>query len=219
MPTRLAFNEELKVLEDDLLAMADLVQVAIDNAVRALLHHDVALATEVIEGDERINDLYTRIEQSILEVIATQQPMATDLREVLAIYSISTDLERIADYAKGIGRAARKVEGGGQPSTLVHIEQMSELVRQILVDEMDAFIRRDADDAATIARRDDEIDRLYRRVYQEVVTEMTQGRTTIEAGERLLWVAKSLERGGDHVTNIGERVVFLTSGRHVELND
>jgi phosphate transport system protein len=219
MPTRLAFHEELRVLEDDLLAMADLVQSAIDKSARALLQHDHRLASEVIESDERVNDLYIRIEQAILEVIATQQPMATDLREVLAIYAISTDLERIADYAKGIAKVAMSVEGVAAKSILVHIEQMSGLARQLLADEIDAFIRRDAEAATTVARRDDEIDRLYRRVYEEVVSEMMESRSAIEAGERLLWAAKALERSGDHVTNIGERVVLLKTGRHVELND
>jgi phosphate transport system protein len=206
-------------MEDDLLAMADLVRTAIDNAVRALREHDHALAERVIDDDEPINDLFVRIEREIQEVIATQHPMAKDLREVLAIFAIATDLERIGDYAKGIARVTTRSEAPFAPGPLVHIDQMRELVRELLATEMDSFIRRDPDAARAAAARDDEIDRLYLRVYEETVEHMSTDRAAIKTGEHLLWAAKGLERCGDHVTNIGERVVFLITGQYVELND
>jgi phosphate transport system protein len=209
----------MRVMETDLLAMADLVSNSIDNAVRALLHHDHALATAVIDDDNPINDLFQRIEREILEVIATQQPMAKDLREVLAIFAIATDLERIGDYAKGIAKVTRRSDAPYQAPALVLIDQMRALVREVLASEMDSFIHRDPEAARAAAARDDEIDQIYVNVYEETFAGMMADREAIKPNENLLWAAKGLERCGDHVTNIGERVVFLTTGLYEELND
>jgi phosphate transport system protein len=219
MPTRLAFHEGLRVLEDTLLGMADIVGQSVERAVRALTDHDPDLAHEVIEGDERINDLYERIERETMELIATQQPMAIDLREILAISAVATDLERIGDYAKGIATIALRILDEPPLKPLVDIPRMSNIARQLLADEVGAFVHRDADAARRTAARDDDLDQLYDQVYRELITYMMDDPGTINRASRLLWVAKSLERIGDHITNIGERVVFVTTGELIELND
>ena len=219
MPQRVAFHEDLRVLEDDLLAMADRVGSLIERSVRALLQMNNAAASDVVDTDDKINDLFVRIEKQALEIIATQQPLATDLREILAILAIATDLERIADHAKGIGKITQRIDRLPESNALVHIDQMNALVRELLAQEMDAFVERNPQTAREVASRDDEVDKLYWVIYEEILDDMSLERSSIKEGERLLWVAKSLERCGDHVTNIGERVVFLTTGEHVELND
>lgn len=218
MTTRLVFHTELRVLEDSLLGMADSVGGAIEHSIRALDTHDAALARQVVEDDEEINNRYSRIEQGTLALIATQQPLASDLREIMAISAVATDLERIGDHARGIATIALRVmdEPGLQPITA--IERMADLNRELLAGVVDAFIRRDGPAAQRVAARDDEIDALYGQVYHRLISDMTAQPSIVERASRQLWVAKSLERIGDHVTNIAERVVFVTSGEIVELN-
>jgi phosphate transport system protein len=207
----------MRLLEDDLLRLGDLVSNAIDRAVRALLERDTGLAEEVRADDERINDLYARIERESLQVIATQQPMAGDLREIMAVFAIATDLERMGDHAKGIAIVALKVSE--EPALEVNeIPQMAALVRELLTAELEAFVRRDTEAARAVALRDDEVDALYGRAYHRLIRVMTEDPQAVERASRLLWVAKGLERTADHVTNIGERVVFLATGEVVELN-
>jgi phosphate transport system protein len=219
MPARLAFHEGLRLLEDNLVGMADVVGGAIEKAVRALTDRDPELAHEVVGGDEKINNRYARIERETLELIATQQPMATDLREILAISAIATDLERIGDYAKGIATVTLRVLDEPPLKPLVDIPRMADIVRELLAAEVGAFVKSDPNEARRVAERDDEVDALYDQIYRELVTYMMDDPRTINRASRLLWVAKSLERIGDHVTNIGERVVFVTTGELVELND
>ena len=218
MPTRLAFHEGLRALEDNLLGMADVVSHAIERSIQALEARDPELAREVIDGDERINDLYTRVERETLELIATQQPLATDLREILAIGAIATDLERIGDHAKGIAVVALRAMNEPPFWPVVEIPRMADLVRELLAEELTTFVQRDEAGARRVAARDDEVDGLYSQVYDRLIAAMTEDRTLISRASRLMWVAKSLERIGDHVTNIGERVVFLKTGELVELN-
>lgn len=218
MPPRVVFHGEMRLLEDDLLRLGDMVSGALERAVQALMARDGALAHEVRADDEKINDLYARIERASMQLIATQQPMAGDLREIMAVFAIATDLERMGDYAKGIAGTALRVLD--EPPVLVNeIPRMAELVREILTAELQAFVMRDADEARKVARRDDEVDALYEQVYRRLIQVMTEDPQAVERASRLLWVAKSLERAADHVTNIGERIVFLATGEVVELND
>jgi phosphate transport system protein len=207
----------MRLLEDDLLRLADLVGNALERSVTAWSERDAALAMEVQTNDERINDLYARVERETLQLIATQQPMAGDLREIMAVYAIATDLERIGDYAKGIATIALRVLNE-PPVPATEIQQMVVLVRQLLDHELDAFMRRDPDAARRAAARDDEIDGLYSQVYRRLIRLMTEDPACVERASRVMWAAKSLERAADHVTNIGERVVFLATGEVVELN-
>jgi phosphate transport system protein len=212
------FHGEMRLLEDDLLRLGDLVSRAIERAVQALVDRNPDLAYEVRDNDERINDLYARIERESLQLIATQQPMAGDLREIMAVFAIGTDLERMGDYAKGIATIALRVVDE-PPVVVTEIPRMAELVCELLTAELGAFVERDQEAARRIARRDDEVDALYEQVYRRLIRLMTEDPSGVERASRMLWVAKSLERAADHVTNIGERVVFLTTGEVVELND
>lgn len=218
MFTRSTFDHELATLNDDVVAMADLVGRAVRQAVRALALRQPDLAHEVLSGDDRINHLWAKIERQTLEVIATQQPMATDLRVILGAVAISTDLERMGDHAKGIAGIALKVMHDGRMNMPVLIQQMADLVCALLAGQVEAYINTDATAARAVALRDGELDTLYEQVYRQLIEGMTRDPETIPSGERLLWVAKSLERMGDHITNIGERIVFIRTGEIIELN-
>jgi phosphate transport system protein len=217
MPTRVGFHGEMRLLEDDLLRLADRVGNALERAVEAWAERDAARGQEVRANDEHINNLYAKIERETLELIARQQPMAGDLREIMAVYAIAADLERIGDYAKGIATIALRVLNE-PPVPANEIAQMVTLVRELLDAELDAFMRRDPDAARRAAARDDEVDALYSQVYRRLIQLMTEDPTCVERASRVMWAAKSLERAADHVTNIGERVVFLATGEVVELN-
>ncbi len=198
--------------------MADAVSGAIDSAVKALAKRDCAAAQQVVDEDEDINSHCGAIERAVMELIATQQPMATDLREILAISAISADLERIGDHAKGVATIALRLQCE-LPQTLDPvIPQMAEVAREMLVAMLDAFINRDRRAAREIAARDDELDNLYDIGYRKLIDTVIADRDAFESASRQLWVAKSLERIGDHITNIGERIVFVDTGEIVELN-
>jgi phosphate transport system protein len=198
--------------------MADLVGGALLRATEALLAHDLSASEQVILDDERLNDLHGQITRSSMELLATQQPMAGDLRAVLAIFSIATDLERMGDHAKGIGRIGLRLGVMPWERSEVRLAELADLVRVLLLDVVDAFVRRDPDAARNAAGRDDEVDEMYRVVYTDLIRTMEAAPAAVGPGEGMLWVAKSLERCGDHVTNIAEWVVFMATGDLVELN-
>lgn len=217
MPTRVVFHGEMQSLEDNLLRLGDMVGIAIEQSVQALTERDIGLAQEIQRNDERVNELYARIEREVLQLIATQQPLASDLREILSVFAIANDLERMGDYAKGIATITLRLMDS-PPVAANEIPRMARLVREILAAELQAFVRRDDQSARDVAHRDDEVDALYGQVYNRLVSLMVEDPSGIERMSRMLWVAKSLERAADHVTNIGERVVFLATGDVVELN-
>lgn len=218
MQGRRVFHTAMRALEDDLIAMTDLAGNALMSAVAALLDRDEEAARAVVSGDERLNALWTDLERAGLTLIATQSPMAVDLREIVAITHIATDLERVGDHAKSIALAAVALVAEPPLGMNVGIERMAELANELLRAELDAFIRRDGELARQAALRDSEIDQLYHRMYRDLLERMARDPGCIDRAQRLLSVAKSLERVGDHVTNIGEYVVFLTTGRLEELN-
>lgn len=218
MSTRATFESEMRSLEDRLRAMADQVGGAVEQATQALVNHDDLLARRVIDGDEDINRLWAQLAQDILEIIARQQPLASDLREIMAISAIITDLERIGDHAKRIAGTALDIAADPPPEPLVDIPRMAYLACELLRAQVDAFLARDSASARRIADRDSEIDSLYRKCYSDLLSNMRAAPESIDRGSKLMWTAKSIERIGDHVTNIGEWVVFLETGRLVELN-
>lgn len=218
MESRQVFHNALRELEDRLIEMSDLVGRAILGAVDALVDHDAERARAIVAGDERVNAMWTQVEQGVMTVIATQQPMAGDLRELLAITGIAIDLERVGDHGKRIAMVAVEEAAEAPLPPNVALQRMAGLAEELLRRELDAFVARDADLAREVAARDRQVDELYDQVYAQIVAQMTEHPETIGRGQRLLTVAKSLERVGDHVTNIGERVVFLTTGQLVELN-
>jgi phosphate transport system protein len=216
--TRAHFHQQLQEMQDDLLQLASMVDKAIDRSVESLKRRDRAASERVIRDDLAINEKRFEIEQRALLLLATQQPMARDLRVIASVIHIVTDLERMGDHAEGIAKI--NLLHGDQPllKPLIDIPKMAELGRELLRHSMDAFLARDAEAAKEIAARDDEVDALYDQVYHELVMFMVSDPATIERATWLLWTAHNLERIADRVTNICERVVFLVSGRMEEMN-
>jgi len=215
--TREHYNQELADLRASVVAMASMTNKAIDNAVTALTRRDVRLAEHVIAADRAINEHRWRTEEQALLVIATQAPMARDLRMIAAVIHIVTDLERMADHAAGTAKIAIQTADREPLKPLVDIPRMSEIARSMLHDAITAFIEDDQAAARAIVARDDEVDALYEQVYRELLTFMLADPTTIDQATHLLWAAHNLERIADRVTNICERVVFAATGQLEEL--
>jgi len=216
--TRETFDEQLKALEQDVLDMGRMVDRAIDLSIDALASRDIELSRRVIKEDEIINQAQHDIEEQCLVLIATQQPLASDLRVIFAIASIATELERMADHAKGVGQIGVMM-GPRQPlKPLVDIPRMAKKGRWLLEQELAAFVNRDVDLARSLGGEDDEVDRLYDQVFRELLIFMMDDPRTITRATYLLWVAHNLERIADRAINIGERVVFLVEGEVEEHN-
>jgi phosphate transport system protein len=213
-----SLDRELGRLRDDLLRIGSQVDSAIEHAVGALETRDLALARQVLQDDQAINDARYRIEENCLALIATQQPTAVDLRTTIAILNIVIDLERIADHAAGIAEIVLRM--GEEPllKPLIDIPRMAQIDREMLRRSLDAFVARDPDLAREVAERDDEVDHLYNQVFRELLTYMIEDPKTITRATYLLWVSHNLERIGDRVTNISERVIFMMTGIVRELN-
>jgi phosphate transport system protein len=215
--TREHYGQELKDLRSSVVAMASMVDKAINSAVVALVQRDVSIAQQVVADDRAINEHRWRTEEHALLVIATQAPMASDLRMIAAVIHIITDLERMADHAAGIAKIALQTADQPPLKPLVDIPRMSEIARAMLHDAITAFIEDDQAAARAIVARDDEVDALYEQIYRELLTFMLADPTTIDQATHLLWAAHNLERIADRVTNICERVVFAATGQLEEL--
>jgi|SRR5579859_464985 len=216
--SRTAFHRELERLQDEVLVLGSMVEKATLRAVDALRARNVADARAIEAEDTLINRKRFEIEEAALLLIATQQPMASDLRQLAAILHIVTDLERMGDYAAGIAHIC--VQIGDEPliKPLIDIPRMAEKATGMLRRSLDAFIERDVAAAEHIAQEDDEVDDLYQQVYRELLTVMLANPRTIDQATHLLWVAHNLERVADRVQNICERVVFVVTGRMREFS-
>ena len=215
---RATFDREFGEIRDNLLRMGDRVDTAIARSVESLQIRDQALARQVIQEDAAINDLRFNIEEACLALIATQQPAASDLRSVIAVMNIVVDLERMADHATGIAKTVIRMGDAPLVKPLVDLPRMADLTRSMLRRSLDAFINRDPTTARVIAEEDHEVDHRYRAIFDELIGIMAKDPETIARGTYLLWSAHNLERIGDRVTNISERVVFMTTGDMKELN-
>ncbi|MBI5749499.1 MAG: phosphate signaling complex protein PhoU, partial [Nitrospinae bacterium] len=200
--TREAYHKALKELQNELLKMGEMVAKAIKDSVDALKTRDIDVSREIIKNDLLINKKRFEIEEKCLLLIATQQPMAIDLRTIAAILSIITDLERMADHAEGIARI--NVMIGKEPlvKPLIDVPRMADKGLSMLSRCLKAFIDRDADSARTICNEDDEVDKLYEQTYGELVHLMIDNPKVIEGATYLIWVSHNLERIADRVTNI-----------------
>jgi phosphate transport system protein len=216
--SRTAFHRELERLQDEVLVLGSMVEKSTLRAVDALRARNIAAARALEAEDTLINRKRFDIEEAALLLIATQQPMASDLRQLAAIMHIVTDLERMGDYAAGIAHIS--VQIGDEPliKPLIDIPRMAEKATGMLRRALDAFIERDVAAAENIALEDDEVDDLYQQVYRELLTIMLANPRTIDQATHLLWVAHNLERVADRVQNICERVVFVVTGRMREFS-
>jgi phosphate transport system protein len=216
--TRTAFDQQLSEIQEDMLVMAGMVETAVERGVEALNTRNVDLARQVIADDLHINRKRYEAEEKCLELIATQQPLASDLRTIVSVLHITVDLERMGDHAEGIAKIALMLADQPPVKPYIDIPRMAEIATGMLMDSLEAFKRRDTALARAVCNRDDEVDALYDQVYRELLTYMISDPKTIERATHLTWVIHNLERIADRVTNICERVVYLVDGRIEELN-
>jgi phosphate transport system protein len=215
---RETFDRELQRLQDEILALGSMVENALTEPVEILKRRDMEGSRRLIAQDRAINEKRFAIEADALILIATQQPMAGDVRTLAAILELSTELERIGDYAKGIARINLMIGEGPLVKPLIDVPRMAEKAQSMLHRALDAFVRRDVDLARAIPAEDDEVDALYNQVYRELMTFVMSDPRTIDQANYLLWVAHNLERAADRVTNICERVVFTVTGKMMEMD-
>jgi len=214
---RQAFDHELQRLQDEVLVLGNMVENALIESVQLLKQRDFEGSRRLIAEDRCINERRFAIEDDALALIATQQPMAGDLRTLAAVLEIITELERMGDYAKGIARINLMIGEKPLLKPLIDIPRMAEKARDMLHRALDAFVRRDVDLARAIPADDDEVDHLYNQVYRELLTLIMSDPRNIEQANYLLWVAHNLERTADRVINLCERVVFTVTGEMAEL--
>jgi phosphate transport system protein len=220
MMIRRHFEEELEAVRDIASRMAALVEDAIRLSMKSLLNRDRELADRVVEGDREINRLHIRLREEVFTIISTQAPVASDLRLLIGVQYIGAELERMGDYATRIAKRSRRLVGEPESATTVYVElgQMAELVEQQVHDILDAFIAVDQEAAQAVAQRDDAIDRLYRKIFAEQISLLTEEPEYALRTQYLLNVAHTLERLADRVTNVAEDIVFLATGDVVELD-
>ncbi|HDD55113.1 MAG TPA: phosphate signaling complex protein PhoU [Chloroflexi bacterium] len=216
--TRETLDIKIRELNDSILELGSIVEQAVLDCVDALVERNLESAKNIYDQDKTINQKRYEIERKALITVATQQPMATDLRRLSSIIDIAGELERIGDYAKGIARIAMRL--GDQPplKQLVNIPKMAQLTADMLDRSLTAFVGLDEDAARAIPREDDKIDVLYNLVYQDLLELMIANRDNIDRATFHLWVAHNLERAADRVTNVCERTIFTTSGELIEFD-
>jgi len=212
------FQRELQRLQDEVLVLGSMVEDSILESVEILKQRDVEGSRRLIAKDRSINEKRFAIEDAALTLIATQQPIAVDLRLIAAVLDIASELERIGDYAKGIARINLMIGEGPLLKPLIDVPKMAEKAQSMLHQALDAFARKDVELARAIPEEDDEVDDLYNQVSRELLTLVMADPTRMDRANYLEWVAHNLERAADRVTNICERVLFTVTGEVVELD-
>ncbi len=216
---KVVFVEKMEELQENLQHMGSLVEEAIGRSIEALKNQDLELARTVIEGDDKIDQLETEVEEKCLEVIATQQPMAGDLRRVATLFKMVNDLERMGDYATSIAKITLRIADQPLIKPLVDIPRMAVLSQKMVKQSLDAYMREDVELAVAVGTDDDQVDKLFGQIFRELLTIMMENPRTITQATHLLFVGRWLERISDHATNIAEEVVFLVTGEKKNLND
>jgi phosphate transport system protein len=217
MDIRTTFRKQLQEIQDDILNMGSMVENAINQAITSLKNRDLALAQKIIEDDHRIDKKRYEIEEKCVQLIATQQPMASDLRVILSVFNIASELERMGDHAEGIAKITTMIGDEPPLKPLIDIPRMAQKTASMLKRSLEAFVNRDIETARKISQEDDEIDNLYNQVFRELVSFMIEDPKTITRATRLIWVAHNLERSADRVTNICERIIFIVTGKMEEM--
>lgn len=216
---RATFSHDLRQLQDQILQLGSMVDRAIEQSVSALREQNTELARQVDKGDEAINAARWEIEQTTINLIATQAPMARDLRQIMASVHVATNLERMGDHARGIAKLTLRTADEPLLKPLIDIPRMATLGREMLHESLEAFVDQNAPLAMEIALRDEEVDDHYEQIYRELLTFMIADPSTVPKATHLLWVAHNLERIADRVTNICERTIFAVTGQFEEVND
>ena len=218
METRTTFHKEIREIQDEILVMGSMVNKAILQAIAALQNRDLTQAKQVIADDQKINHKRFEIEDKCIQLIATQQPMASDLRTIVTVLNIITELERIGDYAEGNAKIAIMIGEEPPLKPLVDIPVMAEKTVAMLDSSLIAFINHDINAARIIGAEDNLIDNLYAHVFHELLAFMANDPKTITRATRLMRVAHNLERSADRITNICERITFMVTGEMEEIN-
>jgi phosphate transport system protein len=218
LATRQTFHEQVEELKRDLLKMGALVRQAIADAVQSLAKIDVKLANQVIAGDDTVDQMLIEIEKRCLQLMALQQPMASDLRAIGTALKIVTDLERMADHAADIAKVTLRLEGESLIKPLVDIPRMAARVQAMTAEALEAFINRDVEHATRMIAMDDEIDATYNQIFDELMEIMQTTPAHVKQATYLLLVAMYLERVGDHATNLGEWTIYMVTGELKDMN-
>lgn len=219
--TRNNLEKRISLLTSELAEVGTLVEKQIYDSIIALKSNDLELANEIIKNDDKVDLINRRVEEKCLKLMATESPLATDLRKIFATSKIVTDLERMADYAVDICKITKRVSNLNIDLDREYeaIKNMFEVLKVMIKKSIDAFINGDAEEALEICKLDDEVDNIYRSLFTEVLKDMAKDEDMINKGTQILFVSKYLERVGDHVTNICEWIIFSTKGDYVDLNE
>ena len=217
--TRNLLDKRMKLLRTELAEMGSLVEKQIYNSIEAFKNKDMELVKQVMENDDKVDELNRKIEEQCLKFMAMESPVATDLRKIFATSKIVTDLERMADYAVDICKIAQRVELDVLGEECDPIWQMVDILRKMINKSIEAFVAGKVDAAYEICKMDDEVDILYRGLFNDMLKKMVKDETIINKGAQILFASKYLERVGDHVTNICEWIIFSAKGDYVDLNE
>lgn len=215
---RETLDRAIDELLNEVLVQGGMVEKALKDSVVALVNRDVEAGKMIYDQDRQINKKHFEIEESVITVIATQQPMARDLRLLAAILEVTTELERMGDYAKGIARITVRLGQESLLEPLNEIPPMAEVCVDLLHRALKAFAEKDAEAARVIPKEDDKVDAFYNRIYRQLMAQMIEDPSTVDQANHLLWVAHNLERVADRVTNVCERIVFVVTGELLEMD-
>ena len=210
-----SYDQQLSLLSRKILEMGGLVEQQLASASEALATRDIEAAARVIEHDDRVDDLEEEIDKHAIRLLATRQPMAIDLRHIAMAMKISNDLERIGDYAVNIARRIERLVKVPPVQSQYAIPRMAQITQAMIKDVLDAYLERDAARAVTAWHRDDEVDAMYESLFRELSTYMLEDPRNITACINLLFIAKNLERTGDHITNIAEKIHYMVHGQRI----
>ncbi|HAK42371.1 MAG TPA: phosphate transport system regulatory protein PhoU [Clostridium sp.] len=216
--TRNSFDLKLQQLHEDLMSMGEAVVKQIEDSINALKEPDEALTDKVIEKDDIVDKFEEEIEDKCIKLMATEQPLASDLRRIFIATKIITDLERMGDHAVDIAKIAKKLIGENYIKELIDIPKMAKIVEGMIKDSLEVYITRDVNRAHEVSKMDDEVDKLYKNIFAELLIIMRNDPTTINQASQFLFVCKFLERMADHATNICEWTVYLECGERLKLN-
>ncbi|MCX7353964.1 MAG: phosphate signaling complex protein PhoU [Alphaproteobacteria bacterium] len=206
------YDEDLKQLNDLLARMGGLAEAQLKSAVDSVVRRDSDMAARTIESDNETDDLEMQIDDRVVNVLALRQPVAADLREVVSALKVSNELERVADYATNVAKRAIRLNEYPAIQSIAAIPRMAEVAQQMIKDVLDAYINRDVDKAMDVWHRDDDLDALHTALFRELLTYMMEDPRNITPCTHMLFIAKNIERIGDHATNIAEMCHFLVNG-------
>lgn len=210
-----SYDQELEQLNNDIIKMGGLTEAQIARAVEAVVRRDPDLASRVIADDDLVDDINYTIDTHAMRLLALRQPMAQDLRHIVAALKISSDLERIGDYAANIAKRSVTLAGAAPVPPVHSIPRMSRMAQQMINEVLDAYIARDVDKALDVWHADETLDNVYTSLFREALTYMMEDPRSISLCTHLLFIAKNIERIGDHVTNVAETIYFLVHGERM----